>query len=65
MNRTICGHLDLDRMRHFHALDREQQAAAIRRLAVTGMSDHGISSATKLSVEFVRRVLAEHEVRNG
>jgi hypothetical protein len=29
------------------------------------MSDHGISSATKLSVEFVRRVLAEHEVRNG
>jgi hypothetical protein len=44
---------------HFRSLDREQQAAAIRRLARLGMSDHGIAAATALSVEMVRRILSE------
>lgn len=47
-------------LRHFHALNFEEQANAIRRLATMGMSDHGIAAATRLSVEFVRRILAEH-----
>ena len=68
MTRTIGGPLDYarlvgnpeqDRMRHFHALDREQQADAIRRLAATGMSEHGIAHATGLSVEMVRRVTVQ------
>jgi hypothetical protein len=55
---------DADRMRHFHALDRAEQAAAIRRLAAGGMTENGISHATALNVEFVKRVLsvrAEHD----
>ena len=55
----LVGNPDTNRMRHFHALDREQQAQAIRRLAATGMSEHGIAHATGLSVEMVRHVLAE------
>lgn len=51
---------DAARMRHFHTLDRSRQAEAIRRLAATGMSDHGISHATQLSLEQVRRILGEH-----
>lgn len=67
---TIGGALDLaalsalsdpdDRMAHFRLLSRNQQAAAIHRLAATGMTDHGIASATRLSVEMVRRILGEH-----
>lgn len=55
----LVGNPDTDRMRHFHALDRVQQAQAIRRLAVTGMSEHGIAHATGLSVEMVQQVLQE------
>lgn len=44
---------------HFHVLDRSQQAQAIARLAATGMSDYGISHATGLAVEQVRRCLSE------
>jgi ABC-type phosphate/phosphonate transport system ATPase subunit len=58
---TVGGTLDmaaLARM-HFSSLDREEQAAAIRRLAATGMGDHGIADASGLSVEMVRRVLAD------
>lgn len=47
------------RMRHFHALDRQQQAQAIGRLAIAGQGEHSIAHATGLSVEFIRRVLAE------
>ena len=36
-----------------------EQRAAIKRLAAEGMSDYGIASATKLSVEQVRLILAE------
>jgi hypothetical protein len=48
------------RMRHFHALDREQQVKAIRRLAAAGQGAHTIAHATGLSVEQVRLLL-----RNG
>jgi hypothetical protein len=44
---------------HFHALDRSEQVAAIRRMSADGMSDYGISHATGLAVEMVRRVLHE------
>lgn len=58
---TIGGTLTLDALRllHFHALAPTQQAEAVRRLAATGYSDHGIASATRLSVEFVRRLLGD------
>jgi hypothetical protein len=48
---------------HFHALERAQQANAIRRLATSGMSDHTIAAATRLSVEMVRRILTEAELQ--
>jgi hypothetical protein len=47
-------------MWHFRALDVTAQAEVIRRLAASGMGDYTIASATRLSVEFVRRILAEH-----
>jgi hypothetical protein len=59
--RRIGGSLDtaaLSRL-HFHTLDREQQADAIRRLAADGQGDRTIAQATGLSVEQVRRVLAD------
>jgi hypothetical protein len=43
----------------FALLTREEQAQAIRRLHNSGYSDHTIAAATGLSVEMVRRVLAE------
>jgi hypothetical protein len=46
-------------MHHFRTLDRDAQAAAIRRMAMLGWSDHGISRATQLSVEFIRHVIGE------
>jgi hypothetical protein len=61
MSRSIGGALDqaaLSRL-HFHALDREQQAAAIRRLADAGHGDHTIAQATGLSAEQIRRVVAD------
>lgn len=50
---------DAQRLRHFAALDREQQAQAIQRLAATGYGDNTIASATGLSVEMIRRILGE------
>ena len=49
--------IDIARMTAFHALDRQQQREAITRLAVLGMSEHTIASATHLSVEMVRLLL--------
>ncbi len=46
-------------LRHFQALDREQQAQAIRRLASSGQAESTIAAATALSVEQIRRILAE------
>lgn len=48
---------EADRMRHFRTLDRAQQAAAIRRLATAGQSEHTIAAATGLAVEQIRRLL--------
>jgi hypothetical protein len=45
-------------LQDFLALSAEQQAQVIRRMAAAGWSDQGIASATRLSVEQVRRVLA-------
>lgn len=55
----LAGDPDTDRMRHFATLDREQQAQAIRRLANLGWSESSIAAASRLSVEQIRRVLAE------
>ena len=50
-------------LHHFVTLDREQQAAAIRQLAASGISDYGIAAATRLSVEFVRTVIGPRKPR--
>lgn len=46
---------------HFRILTQAEQQAAIRRMAVDGWSDYGIASATRLSVEQVRRTLTSRE----
>lgn len=51
---SVSGHLH-----HFLLLDRQQQAQAVRRMANTGWSESSIAAATRLSVEQIRRVLAE------
>ena len=43
---------------HFLLLTREEQAAAIRRMAATGWTEHSIAAATGLHVQQVRRILA-------
>ena len=45
------------RMSYFVLLDREQQEIAIRRLAASGYSDHGIAAACGLAVEQIRAIL--------
>lgn len=52
-------------LHHFVMLDRDQQAAAIRKLAASGVSDYGVSAATRLSVEFVRTVIGPRRPRAG
>lgn len=47
--------------RDFHSLDHEQQLHAVRNMARAGLGDHTIASATGLSVEMVRRFLAEQQ----
>ncbi len=42
---------------HFLLLSPAEQAAAIQRMAAQGWSDHTIASATRLSLEQVRRAL--------
>jgi DNA invertase Pin-like site-specific DNA recombinase len=61
MTRTIPGALDPAAMcrLHFNILTRDEQAAAIRRLAASGQSEHTIARATGLSVEMINRILAE------
>ncbi len=44
---------------HFHELGRDQQAAAIRRLAAQGMTDYGLAHATSLAVEQIRQILGD------
>jgi hypothetical protein len=47
------------RMAHFHQLTRQEQARAIRHLAAEGWSEYGISHATELAIEQIRRVLGD------
>jgi hypothetical protein len=49
------------RREHFDSLTRSEQEAAIRRMAADGASEYGISAATGLSVEMVRRILGERD----
>ena len=57
--------LDSDRHRvadpraHFHALSREDQRDAIKRLAGGGMSAYGLAHATGLAVEQIRSIVAD------
>lgn len=46
-------------LRQFTLLDHEQQRQAIQRLASSGLADSTIATATALSVEEIRRILAE------
>src|SRR5690242_11341940 len=41
----------------FLLLSREEQTAAIRRLASQGWSEHSIAAATRLNVEQIRHIL--------
>ena len=46
---------------HFDALSSDEKIRAICRMAVTGYADYSIATATKLSVEMVRHILAMRE----
>ncbi len=46
-------------LRHFMLLDENERRRAIHRLADSGFSDYAIASASALSVEMVRKVLAD------
>lgn len=46
-------------IRYFHALTRDEQRDAIKRMAREGWSDHGLAAAARISVETVREILAE------
>jgi hypothetical protein len=46
-------------MAHFHTLTRQEQAEAIHRMAAEGWSEYGISHATQLAIEQIRRVLGD------
>lgn len=48
-------------LHYFLLLSRDQQLEAIRRLHALGWSDYGIASATRLSVEQIRRLLGEQQ----
>lgn len=50
---------DLQAHHHFHAMPHDQQVQAIRRLAAAGQGDQTIARATGLSVEQIRRLMAE------
>lgn len=46
---------------YFDSLELREQKAAIRKLVANGLSDYGAWAATGLSVEQVRRIVADHE----
>ncbi len=46
-------------MHYFAMISRDEQHAAIHRLAPSGMSDYGIAAATPLSAEMIRAILGE------
>jgi DNA invertase Pin-like site-specific DNA recombinase len=49
-------------LRHFLLLDRQQQAQALRRMVASGMSERTVAAASGLSVEQVRRVIAQPDL---
>ncbi len=55
----LAGDPDMERLRHFATLGRQQQAQGIRRLASVGWSDSSIAAVTGLSIEQVCRIMAE------
>jgi hypothetical protein len=67
MNRNIGGPLDMSALGrlHFHSLDANEQANAIRRMAATGLGAHTIAHATGLSVEFIRQLLRDQAAAPG
>ncbi len=44
---------------HFWLLTTDEQAGAIRRMATSGWPEYSIAAATRLSVEQIRRILAQ------
>lgn len=52
----VAGAADRDRHR---PQSRDDMRAAVREMAASGMTDHTIAAATRLSVEQVRRLLSE------
>ncbi len=60
----MSGQAHLDRrLFYFQLLSREEQCLAIAKLARQGFSDHGISAATTLSVEQIRKILGEQRAK--
>jgi hypothetical protein len=49
------------RMDYFQMLSHEDQRAAIRRMADSGLSEYTIAAATRLSVEMIRQILGAPE----
>ncbi len=47
--------------KHYDALSRSEEIQAIYRMADSGYSASSIATATKLSVEMVRQILAKRE----
>jgi hypothetical protein len=52
-------------MDYFLLLNAEEQREAIHRLARSGMGDYSIASATRLSVEQIRKIIAEKNSEAG
>jgi hypothetical protein len=48
--------------RHFDALTRREQEAAIRRLAAEGLGDYELVAASGWAVEAIRSLLGERAV---
>jgi hypothetical protein len=46
-------------MHYFQLLTRDEQRAAIVRLAASGASEYTIAAASRLSVEMIRVILGE------
>jgi hypothetical protein len=55
----IQAEADAARLRAFEALTAEQRADTIRELSRNGLGDYEIANATRLSVEMVRRIIAD------
>jgi hypothetical protein len=58
--KKVYSGMESDQVRDYFALlPHDQQAQSIHPLAAAGQGDHTIAQATRLSVEMIRRVLAE------